>query len=611
MLRKIIILHLLLCLSGIAVSVFAQKVERIEPPCWWAGMHTDLQLMLYGENLQNSTVKILEDGLFIKKIHNAENPNYLFVDLDVIKQGKYTIEISKGKNKTQILYEIFTRRSGSRERKGFNQSDAIYLIMPDRFANGDTTNDVIENSIQKLDRKTLEDRHGGDIKGIIDRLDYLKDLGITTIWSTPMLEDTRNYHQYGVTDYYKIDPHLGTNELYHELVNAAHSKGLKIIQDVTPNHCGIDHWWINNLPFDDWVNSLELPSHYEFFSLESLSDMHASKADKEFCGNTILYKSMPDMNLLNPYVLKYMSQFAIWWIEYADLDGLRVDTYFYMGKKSSEWTKNILNEYPNFTLVGEIWGEAPSVIAYWIGSTDNYDGFSSGLSMVMDFPLQSAISKDFTVENAHWGGKMRTIYNTVALDFVYKTPESSQVIFADNHDMERVYNMYGKDISKIKMALTLITTTRGLPQIYYGTELLFENDLRGGPHGNRVDFQGGWKDDDLNLFISENRSNEQKNVFSHLQTLLNFRKQTPVIYNGKLMHYIPVNDVYTYFRYNETECVMIIINASAKPQSIDWARFDERLSEKITGTDILTGKNIIKELNTEIPSKTSMVIYFK
>ncbi|MDR2562716.1 MAG: cyclomaltodextrinase C-terminal domain-containing protein [Prevotellaceae bacterium] len=614
MLRKIFIsLAVLLLFSlGTVTGVYAQQVQRVEPPCWWTDMHTDLQLMIYGKNLQNSAVNITErnEGLFVKAVHNAENPNYLFVDLGVAKAGKYTLEISKGKTKTKIVYEIFSRRPGSKQRKGFNSSDVIYLIMPDRFSNGDTTNDRLKTSDQKLDRTSMEDRHGGDIQGIIDRLDYLKDLGVTSIWSTPMLEDKLHYHQYGVSDYYKIDPHFGTNELYKKMVSKAHDKGLKIIQDVTPNHCGISHWWINDPPFRNWFNSLDLPANYELFSLESLSDPHASQIDQNFCGSTILYKSMPDMNLLNPYVLQYMTQFAVWWIEFADLDGLRVDTYFYMGKIAAQWTKNILKEYPNFTLVGEVWGTEQAIVAYWLGSTPNTDGFSSALPMVMDFPLQAAIATDFTDDKAHWGGKMRTIYNAIAQDFVYKNPELSQVIFAGNHDTERIYKIFGKNIAKIKMIFTLLTTMRGLPQFYYGDEILFDEDARGGPHANRVDFYGGWANDTLNLFAAEHRNPDSNEAFNHLRTLLNFRKQTPVLHEGKLMHYIPLDGVYTYFRYSENDCVMVVINASLKEQTIDWKRFEERLLQKQKGKDILTGNQITKFQAVKIPPQSSMVINF-
>ncbi len=587
----------------------AQKIERMEPICWWAGMKTDLQLMIYGENLQNAAVKVLEEGLSVKTVHNAESPNYLFVDLNVLKAGKYTLEITKGKKKTKAVYEILPRRKNAAERKGFSPEDVIYLIMPDRFANGDVSNDVVNGSV--LDRQNLEERHGGDIQGIINHLDYLADLGVTTIWSTPVLEDSLYYHQYGVTDYYKIDPHIGDNELYKKLVAESHKKGLKVIQDMTPNHCGINHWWIKDLPFADWINDLKLPPHYALFSLESLSDSHASMTDQKFTGSTILYSSMPDMNLLNSYVLKYLSQWAIWWIEYADLDGLRIDTYFYMGKKEAAlWTQNILNEYPNLSLVGEVWGTDPAILSYWVGSTNNYDGFSSHLPMVMDFPFHFSLVDDLSGKKTHWGGPMRTFYNTIAQDFVYKKPKASQVIFADNHDTDRIYNLLGKDREKVKLAMTLVATMRGLPQIFYGTELLFEDDPKGGPHKQRPDFPGGWPGDTLNLFDVKNRTPEQQEMFNHIRTLLHFRKQTPVVYNGKLMHYIPLNGVYTYFRYDDNDCVMVIINSSETSQLIDWERFEERLSDQIKGCEILTGKEILKGTKMEIPAKSSMVIKF-
>lgn len=597
---------MLLCFC---LNIQAQKVKRVEPLCWWTDMKTDLQLMIYGENLQNGSVRVLEDGLAIKAVHNAESPNYLFVDVEVSKAGKYTIEVSKGKKKDKFIYEILDRREGSAAREGFNSSDVIYLIMPDRFANGDPTNDTVNGT--KLDRNGLEDRHGGDIQGIIDHLDYLADLGITTIWSTPLLDDKEHYHQYACSDYYKIDPHLGTNELYREMVRQAHSKGLKVIQDIVPNHCGIHHWWMEDLPFKDWVNQLEEwpKSNY---ALASFSDPHGSEDDRQMCARGWFYDILPDMNHANPYTVKYLAQMTIWWVEYADLDGLRVDTYFYMGKEGSTWTKNVVEEYPNLTLVGEVWGNDPAVVSYWVGSTDNQDGFSSHLPMVMDFPLQRSIITGFASDNEAWGGSMKAIYNTIAQDFLYKTPESSLVVFAGNHDMDHVYGMLQKDLSKMQMAMTLICTTRGLPQIYCGTELLFEDDPRGGAHKMRMDFPGGWANDEVNWFSAKDRTSDQQEMFEHLRTLLHFRKQTPVLHTGKLMHYVPTDNIYTYFRYddNAQDVVMVVINASEKEQNIDWVRFEECLKGKNKGRNILNNENITKGVTTVVPAKTSMVIHF-
>jgi len=590
----------------------AQKIERVEPIFWWVDMKTDLQLMIYGKDLKDCQVKVREEGMKVKKVHAAENPNYLFVDVDVTKPGKYNIDFSKGKKVTTVTYQIFPRRENSANRIGFNSADAIYLIMPDRFANGDVSNDIVKGNAQILNRNDLTVRHGGDIKGVMNHLDYLADLGITAIWLTPVFEDNLYYHQYGVTDFYRIDPHFGTNELYSEFVEQAHKKGVKIIQDITPNHCGIDHWWFNDPPFNDWINPKEMEGNFWVqFAVEALSDVHASENDQLFVGNNWLFDTMPDMNLRNPFVLKYMYQMAIWWIEYANLDGLRVDTYFYMGKKSGDWTKAILDEYPNFSLVGEIWDTEPAFLSYWVGSTDNKDGFSSHLPMVMDFPLQAAIVTELTGKGAHWGGVMRGVYSTIAKDFLYKNPEKSQVIFADNHDISRIYNMLGKDLKKVKLAMTLIMTTRGLPQIFYGTELLFENDSVENGHSNRPDFPGGWQEDAINLFQEKYRTPEQQEMFNHTRTLLHFRKQTPLIHTGKLMHYIPINGVYTYFRYDEKECLMVILNASDSEKSVDWNRFDERLNNKTEGVNILDKTIITKDDDVKISPKTSMVIHFK
>lgn len=595
---------------GHVSSISAQKVERVNPLCWWADMNTDLQLMLYGEDLKDAEVQVLEQGMSVKAIHNADSPNYLFIDVEVDKAGRYTLEVKKGHRKIKVPYEIFSRRKGAKEREGLTSSDVIYLIMPDRFVNGDSSNDIIKKDTQILDRKGLETRHGGDIQGIMDHLDYMTDLGITTLWSTPLLEDNQFYHHYAISDYYNIDPHFGTNELYREMVSKAHSKGIKIIQDIVPNHCGSGHWWMKDLPFKDWVNHFDTFTQSNY-ALYSFSDPHAASDDRMLCSKGWFVESLPDMNLSNPYVLKYLIQMAVWWVEYADLDALRVDTYFYMGYEGSSWTKAIRDEYPNMKFVGEVWGNDPGVIAYWLGDKKKQDGFASYLPMAMDFPLERSLIMGLANENEAWGGSTKAIYNMVAQDFLYDNAGEALVVFADNHDMSRVYNMLSKDIEKVKMAMTFITTTRGLPQIYYGTELLFSDDLRGGAHQCRMDFPGGWEGDSINLFREEERTALQQEMFDHTRKLLRFRKNTPVMYNGELMHYVPKNNVYTYFRYTDSECVMIVLNGSSLSQKIDWQRFEERLYDKVEGTNILTGEKMRKGDLVEVEAKDSMVIYFK
>lgn len=595
---------------GGTLSASAQSVSRMEPLCWWDEMHTPLTLMLYGEDLKDASVRIAEPGMSVKKVHNAESPNYLFLDLSIEKSGKYTIEISKAGQTIKVPYEIYDRREGSREREGLTTRDVIYLMMPDRFANGDERNDVIAGSTQKLDRKGLEDRHGGDIQGIIDHLDYLADLGVTTLWSTPLLEDNQFYHHYAISDYYTIDPHFGTNELYRKMVADAHSKGLKVIQDVVPNHCSSTHWWMKDLPFKDWVTYSDSFTQCNY-ALYSFSDPHASETDRELCAKGWWIECLPDMNLSNPFTLQYLKQMAIWWIEYANLDALRVDTYFYMGKEVALWTKGIREEYPNMQFVGEVWGNDASVVSYWVGDKPKHDGFASHLPKGMDFPFEAALITGLASDNMAFGGTVMKIYNQIAQDFLFENANEQLVIFADNHDTSRVYNMLGKDIDKVKLAMSILLTTRGLPQIYTGTELLFEDDPRGGMHQCRMDFPGGWKTDPVNLFDEKQRSARQKEMFDFMKKLLHFRKATPALYDGKLMHFCPIDNVYTYFRYDGQESVMVVVNASPKAQRIDWPRFKERLEGKSAGVEVLSGRTVTVGSPVEVEAKEAMIIHFK
>lgn len=595
---------------SIVSASYSQSVRKIEPLCWWEGMNTELQLMLYGENLRNSSVRIIEKGMEVIKVHHADSPNYLFVDVRVNKSGKYTIELENEGKTIRQGYEILRRKPNSALRKGFDTSDVIYLLMPDRFANGDTSNDLVENEQQILDRNSLTDRHGGDIQGIINHLDYIADLGVTTIWPTPLLEDKLYYHQYACSDFYQVDSHLGTNELYKEMVSKAHDNRLKIIQDAVINHCSSEHEWMKDLPFKDWVNLFDTYTSTNL-ALNSFSDPYSSADDKEICKRGWFVESMPDMNLSNPFVMKYFVQMAIWWIEYADLDGLRVDTYFYMGEETSDWTQGIRNEYPQMAIVGEVWGNEPPVISHWLEKDKSYQGFNSHLPMAMDFPLERALVMGLSHDNEAWGGGVKSIYNLISQDFVYSDSQNSLVVFADNHDIDRIYNMLGKSLAKTKMALTFVLTTRGTPQIYYGTELLFENDERGGAHQGRPDFPGGWEEDSINLFEEKDRSARQQEMFDHIRNILKFRKNAEVLHNGKLMHYVPEENVYTYFRYNDKECVMVIINASQQAKKVKWERFAEHLSDKADGIDILNQEIIKKDDKLELDAESSIIIHFK
>lgn len=602
-----VILTFLLTLSSLLIH--AQQIERVEPLCWWTEMQSDLQLMLHGVDLQGSKVSVHPNGLTIKEVHNADSPNYLFVDVAVSKAGKYTFTLEKGTKATSFEYEIHPRKEGSAMRKGYTSADVIYLIMPDRFANGDPSNDMLPDSEQITDRTVLDARHGGDIQGMIDHLDYMSDLGITTIWPTPLLDDNLYYHQYSCSDYYRVDPHFGTNLLYKEMVEKAHAKGLKVIQDITPNHCSIGHWWMKDLPFADWINYPETKTKTNL-ALNSFSDPYSTAIDREICERGWFVTTLPDMNMYNPFVIKYLAQVAIWWIEYADLDGLRIDTYFYMGKQASQWTQAVRAEYPQMNMVGEVWGNDVPVISYWLGGHQNHDGFDSHLPSAMDFPLQRSLILGLATDNEAWGGSTKAIYNTLSLDFLYKSPSDQLVVFAENHDIDRLYDMLGKDVQKVKLALAFLLTTRGTPQITYGTELLFENDSRGGDHRMRPDFLGGWKNDSINLFDPAQRSALQTEVFDHTKTLLQFRKNNPVMHTGQLTHYYPDKNTYVYFRHQLDDIVMVILNASTESYTLDWNRFTEVIRGKRIGKEILTQKNISTEKVLTIDGQKAMVIHF-
>lgn len=603
----------LMALLPLSAEAKAFNVERCEPLCWWEGMATDLQIMLYGENLRGSSVTVDCEGLEVLRVHEADSPNYLFVDVDVKKAGKYVLSVEKNGKTAKVDYDILPRCQGSSDRQGLTPADAIYLIVPDRFANGDAGNDLVEvkGTVQELDRSKMDVRHGGDIQGIIDHLDYIADLGVTTIWPTPMLEDNQFYHHYAISDYYRIDPHFGTNELYCEFVRKAHSKGLKVIQDVVPNHCGSGHWWMADLPFSDWVNERKLSSTPGSFALPPMSDIHASTADKKLQGKSWLYDCMPDMNLDNPFVLQYLTQMAIWWVEYANLDALRVDTYFYMGLAGSKWTANIRKEYPRMRFVGEVWNDNPAFLSFWVGDYKKYNGFASNLPMVMDFPLQRSIVTGLTNDFEMWGGTTKAIYNVIAQDFLYRNPYRELVTFVDNHDIDRMYDMLGRNLEKAKTAMTLLMTLRGTPQILYGTELLFENDSRGGAHKNRPDFPGGWPSDSLNLFDASSRTPAQNEMFRHIQALLDFRKEHAVACYGKLKHFVPEGDVYVYFRYDGDGCVMVVVNGNDNDADVDWNRFGECLDKKNYGVELFSGKRITKGSPLKIGGNKSMVIYFE
>ncbi|MDR0619946.1 MAG: glycoside hydrolase family 13 protein, partial [Bacteroidales bacterium] len=594
-----------------AATAFAKKenIIRVEPPSWWTGMKTPLQLMVYAADIGNATVKSESDKLKINSVHKAESENYLFIDISIDQstpEGKYRLTFTGKNGKARHCdYQINARRGNSAERKGFSTADVIYCLVPDRFANGDPSNDnaATLGSVkiaEKADRRDPAMRHGGDIQGITNNLNYIKELGATVIWPTPLTLDNEkaaSYHGYACADYYAIDPRFGTNELYRSMVKEAHEKGLKVIMDMVPNHCGTAHWWMNDLPFSDWVNMF--PSFTRStFQVVAQSDPHNSQYDKDACLNGWFDYTMPDMNLRNKFVVQYLLQMAVWWIEYADLDGLRVDTYPYSDKYGiSIWTKGITDEYPNINITGETWFHFTSLISYWEKDAANRDGYNSYLPCPMDFPLQENLLLGIMEDGKTvWGKGLIRIYEVLSQDFIYKNPYDF-LILAENHDVRRLAWQLKGSVEKQKMIYTLLATMRGIPQIYQGSELFMQNKEKQGDIHERLDMVGGWKEDTRNAFTEKGRTELENDLFNYIKNIYSWRSTSDAVHNGKMIQFVPEdNNFYVYFRYTGKECVMTVINNLTEQRDIDWAKYAEVLDmfPASTGKDIVSGKTVTK-----------------
>jgi len=598
--KKLTILAVLL-ISTLMVN--AQTISRVEPLNWWVGMENkNLQLMVYGKNIGNAEVKLSYAGVTLVKVNRVENKNYLFIDLLLdkgAKAGSFNIYFTFPNKQTEAYkYSLLDRKKNSSKRVGFSSKDVVYLIMPDRFSNGDTSNDSIATLKDKLKRKDQYGRHGGDIQGIINHLDYFNDLGVTALWLTPVLENDQphaSYHGYAITDYYKVDPRHGSNELYKQMVDKAHQKGLKVIMDMVFNHCGSEHWWMNDLPSNDWIN--QWPEYTNCnFRAAALSDPYASDYDKKRMSKGWFVKTMPDLNQDNPFVAKYLTQNSIWWVEYADLDGIRTDTHPYSEKSfTASWAKEVITEYPNFNIVGEVWMNDTPLCAYWQKDALNKDGFNSNLPSVMDFPLMFTLQKVFNEEQS-WDKGAARLYDHLSKDFLYPNPNNI-LIFADNHDESRFFTK-NDSIEKYKMTMAFLLTTRGIPQIYYGTEILMKGMKSEGDGKLRLDFPGGWADDKRSAFTADGRTKKENEAWNFLQTILKYRQGSDVITNGKLKQFVPEDNIYVYFRYNSSKTVMIILNINKSEKTLKTNRFIEATKGFTKGHDIITGNDF--DIQSEI-----------
>lgn len=603
-------------LSGLEMNGAGIKinVKRVEPSNWWVGMkNPNLQLLVYGENISLTEVRLNIPGVRLQSVTKVESPNYLFIDLvisDNAKVGAYPIEFLKD-NRLVSKYEfkLLDRKPSSSQRKGFDASDVIYLLMPDRFSNGNPANDSTADTYERAKRWDPDGRHGGDIQGIINHLDYLQELGVTSLWSTPLVENNMertSYHGYAATDFYKIDSRFGTNTDYINLSDQLHKRGMKLIMDVVTNHCGLKHWWMKDLPTFDWVNQFPEFTRTNY-QASTAYDPYASESDRTLNLKGWFDTSMPDMNLNNPLLHTYLIQNAIWWVEMANLDGIRVDTYPYNDPvKMAEWTKAILIEYPHFNIVGECWVHSPQEIAYWQAGTKNANGFESTLPTVMDFALHDVFSDVFK-EESNGTDDIRRFYNHFTLDYAYTKPQN-MLVFTENHDTQRFNKIIDNNLDKFKIAYTLLFTIRGIPQIYYGSEVLMTGNKSKGDGDIRRDFPGGWPNDKHNAFSLLGRTQKENEAFYFIKKLLNWRKDNPVVYQGKTTQFVSYSNCYVYFRYNTEKTIMVIINNSTEPKKLDTKRFDERMHGFTKGYEVISEKQLSDLSVINVPSKTSMIL---
>ena len=580
-------------------------IKKVAPTFWWAGMkNPELQVLLYGDDISSSEVSISSKDIYLKEIVRQSNSNYLiiYLDLNEAKAQNFDIILKKGRKITKVPYELKERIRKGSDIEGFTASDVLYLIMPDRFANGNPENDVVPGMLEnKVDRNEQYARHGGDFKGISEHLDYISDLGVTAVWLNPTQENDMkegSYHGYAITDYYQIDRRFGSNEEFLKLVNEAHGKGLKVVMDMIFNHCGSENYLFKDRPQDDWFN---FRSNYvqTSFKTASVMDIHASDYEKAIATDGWFTQVMPDLNQRNRHVARYLIQSSIWWIEYAGINGIRQDTHPYADYDfMSTWCKEVLEEYPHFNIVGETWLNSNVLVSYWQKDSKLAAPKNSNLPTVMDFPLTDLMTKAFDEETTEWSGGLYRLYDYHTQDFVYANP-MSLLTFLDNHDTSRFCKNEedSKNITRYKQAITYLLTTRGIPQIYYGTEILMAADKSEGDGYLRRDFPGGWEGDKVNCFTREGRTELQNEAFDYTRKLLNFRKGNEAICKGTMKHFAIRNGIYVYERKYNDSSVVVVMNGTDENQTLNLAPYKEVLP-KSEATDFITGKKVA--LNDEL-----------
>ena len=601
------------CLWLITFAVPAATIERVEPGNWWVGMqHNRVELLVHGNGIGTATPRLVHAGVSIAGVHRTDNPNYLFVTVQLAGDaapGVFDIEfVEAGKVVATHPWRLDAREPGSAQRRGFDARDAIYLVTPDRFANGDPSNDSVAGMAEAADRADPNGRHGGDIAGIRKHLDYIAGMGFTQLWPMPLLENNQprhSYHGYSITDLYRTDPRLGSNEDVRALSREAQARGVGLVMDVVLNHIGSHHWWMRDLPAKDWISNRATftPTNHRRTSIQ---DPHAAPADRQAFTDGWFVDTMPDLNQRNPQLARYLIQNTLWWIEYAGLSGIREDTFGYADAGFlGDWAKAVLTEYPDFAMVGEEWSTNPAVVAHWQRGNRNASGHVPHMPAMMDFPVHVAL-RNALVQPEGWESGWIGLYEMLANDFLYPDP-GALVVFAENHDTPRLLAHVDGDLALWKLGMACLATVRGTPQFYYGSEVL----LRGPKQRNdgllRADMPGGWTGDAVDAFGGNGLSTAQREARDYTRALFDWRKRTPLLHTGKLTHFAPVDGVYVYFRHAGPGSVMVALNKSGRPATLALDRFEAFLQghgarEALTGKPVALGKAL------ELPAKSATLL---
>lgn len=607
----------------------AVKIDRVEPTDWYVGMKDpSLQLMVYGEGIREARVSTDYPGVRVDSLVRLDSPNYLLVYLDLsgAQPGEMKLRFTMGKSKKEVSYRLKARAMAGEERKGFSNADVLYMLMPDRFAQGKDHKAQVKGMNPYVeDRSKPSLRHGGDLQGIRDHLDYFTQLGVTALWLTPVLENnspdgkdgSSTYHGYATTNYYRVDPRFGTNEDYRELIADAHAKGLKVVMDMIFNHCGFEHPWVKDLPSRDWLNTPEWLSGKEedkakylqtSYKLTPVLDPYAAEVDKRETVDGWFVPSMPDLNQRNPHVIKYLIQNSVWWIETVGIDGIRMDTYPYADREAMAlWMKTLEREYPNFNTVGETWVTEPAYTAAW-QKDSKLSSINSYLKTVMDFAFYDRVNMAAREETDDWWQGMNRVYNTLCYDYLYANP-SSVLAFIENHDTDR-FLRNGTDTLALKQALALLLTINRTPQLYYGTEILM-NGTKEVTDGNvRKDFPGGFPGDKANCFTAEGRTRAQNDMFNWLSRLLHWRQGNEAIIHGKQVQFTPRKGVYVIARQAKGQNVLTVVNGTSEPAQMEVKRYAEIIGQATEATDILTGRKVALDKDVALQPRETLVLSF-